>query len=182
MFYPDPSGLYRLKIQQLKWSKQKMSNKEQELQNTIDHLKLSLEKAQKDLDNMKKPKKWEPKGDWCVLSDGSPGPRTRTAPLRSPFGNAFPTREAAEEAAKSMRVHNRLLAYVAEFAPGFKQPPLKAPLKEDVASVYYSQVDRKYISAVSTMSCRSGTPNVIFMPIDVAFELADKLNSGEVEL
>lgn len=156
-------------------------NKQQELEATISQLSEALVEAQKRLDELKAKPKWQPQGVYSVLSDGTIArlvpPQPREGQER--FGNSFPTYEAAEEAAKQLRVTYRLLAYVAEFAPGFKQPAPGVLCPPDIGVVWRCG---DQWSARGAAALRRPGPGVVCMPYDVAVQLAEKLNSGEVEL
>lgn len=159
-------------------------NKQQELEATISQLSEALVEAQKRLDELKAKPKWQPQGVYSVLSDGTIArlvpPQPREGQER--FGNSFPTYEAAEEAAKQLRVTYRLLAYVAEFAPGFKQPAPGVLCPPDIGVVWRGE-DQWFATWRSRASARrSAAAGLVCMPYDVAVQLAEKLNSGEVEL
>lgn len=91
------------------------------------------------------------------------------------FGMSRPTKEAAERAAKEMRVYHRLLAYRDEFAPGYK---VKFPAEMGEASFIYRDSGKYLVGSNST----SNVLGVVYMPRAVAQELARKLNEGEVVL
>lgn len=145
----------------------------QQLQQEIEALQKQLEEKQKALAAM--PDKWEPKGgDWWVTHYGS-AERAESKRGASRFGVEYSTRQQAEKAAKAMRAHNRLLAYVAEFAPSSFCSELC------LASVTYDPQKNKWVTVVQgCMAYRS--PTDVYMPTRVAEELSAKLNSGEVEL
>lgn len=148
----------------------------QQLQQEIADLQKQLEEKQKALSAI--PDKWEPEGGgFCIDSYGEvikyySEDRSRL------FGNECATREQAEKAAKAMRAHNRLLAYVAEFAPDYQ--PDWSDESEEKAYVAKSGRDGGRWNCFVKATYR--TAGAVYMPINVADELADKLNSGEVEL
>ena len=145
----------------------------QQLQQEIEQLKKQLEEKQKALAAI--PDKWEPKGgSFVILGDGNISELNSFDDYRY-FGSEYATRQQAEKAAKAMRTHNRLLAYVAEFAPDSFCSELC------FASVTYDPQKNKWVTVVQgCMAYRS--PTDVYMPTKVAEELASKLNSGEVEL
>lgn len=143
----------------------------QQLQQEIEALQKQLEEKQKALAAM--PDKWEPKGgDFTVHSNGEVGFIGSVYSYRI-FGVEYATFEQAEKAAKAMRAHNRLLAYVAEFAPDYK-----FKFREKNWSVFYNEAEKLWVVDWITV----GYVGVVFMPRDVANDLCRKLNSGEVEL
>ena len=149
----------------------------QQLQQEIAELQKQLEEKQKTLSAM--PDKWEPKGgEWFIDLFGEASTTSMMARELSSFGVSYATREQAEKAAKAMRAHNRLLAYVAEFAPDYN--PDWSDDTEEKAYVSKSQRPQgRWSCFVQVKYKAEGT---IYMPVSVADELCDKLNSGEVEL
>lgn len=145
----------------------------QQLQQEIEALQKQLEEKQKALASM--PDKWEPKGgEYCVDAYGRVIKYESEEESRA-FGSEYETHQQAEKAAKAMRAHNRLLAYIAEFAPDSFCSELC------FASVAYDPNKDKFVTVVGgCMAYRSLTD--VYMPTKVAEELAAKLNSGEVEL
>ncbi len=140
----------------------------QQLQQEIEALQKQLEEKQKALAAM--PDKWEPEGgEFMVSADGDVSQLPSYAKCRL-FGVEYNTREQAEKAAKAMRAHNRLLAYVAEFAP-----------ENNIGDAYiaWSCDQGQYDVFINKDYIVLG---VVYMPFDVAVVLCDKLNSGEVEL
>lgn len=147
----------------------------QQLQQEIAELQKQLEEKQKALAAM--PDKWEPRGgDFWVCCRGNVL-RGDSADSTRNFGVEYLTHEQAEKATKSMRAHNRLLAYVAEFAPDWEADwGSDQQLKYDVA---FDESNKLWFARSSFNDRGAST---VYMPFDVADELADKLNSGEVEL
>lgn len=143
----------------------------QQLQQEIEALQKQLEEKQKALAAM--PEKWEPKGGWCIDVGGDI--LTCDEGLFADFGNCFRSYEQAEKAAKAMRAHNRLLAYVAEFAP-------------DWCADWDDATQRKSAVAFTGERCEywdyvTARPlGAVIMPTQLAKELCRKLNTGEVEL
>lgn len=150
----------------------------QQLQKEIEALQKQLEEKQKALAAM--PEKWEPKGgDYWVNSWGqicfAEGISSKE---NRDFGAEHATREQAEKAAKAMRAHNRLLAYVSEVVPEYN-PNWKDGLEEK-AYVAKSNADfGEWTVFVHGIYKAAG---VVYMPVNAARELCRKLNSGEVEL
>ena len=145
----------------------------QQLQQEIAELQKQLEEKQKALSAM--PDKWEPKGgEWFIDLFGEASTTSMLAREASGFGLAYATREQAEKAAKAMRAHNRLLAYVAEFAPDYEF------VKDDLNwCVLIDLDDGKW---VANWHCSLRHVGNVYMPEHIAVELVKKLNSGEVEL
>lgn len=143
----------------------------QQLQQEIEQLKKRLEEKQKALAAM--PEKWEPKGgDYIIESNGAVYHAPTVDDTRF-FGTEYDTREQAEKAAKAMRAHNRLLAYVAEFAPDYQMSI------GDVGWVVCYDSDNGKWRYTWCIDVYAGA---VCMPEHVAEELTAKLNSGEVEL
>ena len=123
---------------------------------------------------MEKPatKKWEPKGGkWWIDGCGSAG-KSDTNDESRLFGHERETLQSAELAAVEMRKFNRLLAYRDEFAPGYEFVP-----GGNNCYVYYAALG-KWCYSVNMDS----TAITVYMPPQVASDLIDKLNSGEVVL
>ena len=149
--------------------------KKQQLQQEIADLQKQLEEKQKALSAM--PEKWEPKGgEWFIDLFGEASTTSMMARELSVFGVSYPTREQAEKAAKAMRAHNRLLAYVAEFAPYFEA---NWRCDEGKSFVLFNSESRRWLAATALRDMVAGT---VYMPRHIAEGLAAKLNSGEVEL
>lgn len=147
----------------------------QQLQQEIAELQKQLEEKQKALSAM--PEKWEPKGgEWLVDLFGEACTTSMMAREISAFGASYTTREQAEKASKAMRAHNRLLAYVAEFAPDWE---LGCDKGVERYYVYFDLARMEYAHWYDVYTKNMGT---VYMPENVAIELASKLNSGEVEL
>lgn len=149
-------------------------NKRQ-LEREIVELQKQLEEKQKALASAHD--KWEPEGgNYYVTSSGgiSSG---ESVGWTCRFGLEYATREQAEKAAKAMRAHNRLLAYVAEFAPDWEPDWLdEHQLK---AGVIFSALNGEWVVDYAVICFN---PSAVYMPECVAEDLAAKLNSGEVEL
>jgi hypothetical protein len=129
----------------------------------------------------KKKKKWEPEGGPCFIrGDGSIG-MARKIPNNKPDyykeeGRAFPTEKTAEKAYKMIRSYQRLIAYVLEHCPVWE--PDWCSSEEDIAYIYYEHDAEKWDFVLYHDIEYIGIP----MPGNVAEELCEKLNSGEVEL
>lgn len=146
----------------------------QQLQQEIEELQKQLEEKQKDLSSI--PDKWEPKGGKFWISSEGVITVSKSSLECAQFGSEYATQEQAEKAAKAMRAHNRLLAYVAEFAPSFEFDPLN---KTDDEPACIKVGEGGLFEPEVNIYKRLGT---VYMPLDVAYELCRKLNSGEVEL
>lgn len=143
----------------------------QQLQQEIEALQNQLEEKQKALAAM--PDKWEPKNGGYLVDFNGEVVRAPSSDETRVFGTEYTSRQQAEKAAKAMRAHNRLLAYVAEFAPDFSYK------FDDVK--WFVSYDTDTLTWFADF-CTDFVVGVAFMPESVARELAAKLNSGEVEL
>jgi hypothetical protein len=142
----------------------------------IKELKATAVKLQQQIEELEKPKQWEPRGGgyWVLhWGDVLGGHSDRT----SKFGVERQTAKAAEKASAAMRTHNRLLAYVDEFGGDWEAD------WEDHSQlnccVQYSNHRKKWEVDGRYMACVSGT---VYMSSDCAQGLVAKLNSGEVVL
>ena len=141
-----------------------------------------------------KPVQWEPKqldenekfwsigGTGTVFSSYNINPSTGYE--RTSFGNYFHTEQEAEEVAKQVRQLLRLRAYVREFAPDWEADWSECkPDWRDSSKlkwhIYFDESCKEW-SCSNNQFMHSTT--VVYMPENVAKELADKLNSGEVVL
>lgn len=124
-----------------------------------------------------KPKQWEPQGgEWYI--DESGGVRSSSStPESKHFGTERPTEELAEKAAKQMRIHNRLLAYVHEHVPDYE-----SDWDDPEKYKYYVQFNHITGTWYSAYDLYCETAGAVYMSQEVAEDLADKLNSGEVVL
>ena len=147
-------------------------NKKQ-LQQEIAELQKQLEEKQKALSAM--PDKWRPKAGRFYVDETGAVSESVSHLIGSPdFGNEYSTREQAEKAAKAMRAHNRLLAYVAEFAPDYEYDcgGMNWTVWQCTESLNWNAI---FYRTIKMVGC-------VYMPEHIAKELASKLNSGEVEL
>lgn len=148
----------------------------QQLQQDILELQEHLEEKQKSLAAM--PDKWEPKGgEYYVSWEGLVRFSDSTGDARI-FGVEYATREQAEKALMATRAHNRLLNYVAEFAPDY-QPDWS---DENEEKAYLSKLHRNGGGWVVFVHAAYQSAGIVYMPASVADELCNKLNSGEVQL
>jgi hypothetical protein len=120
--------------------------------------------------------KWQPKGgDWYVTPNGIN--QGASFVKHKNFGMEYPTREAAEKARDAMRVHNRLLAWLAENDDGWvtdwdntSQWKYYIRYKNDSKQWEYSSV------------CSLDVIGALFMSQQNAEKLCKLLNEGVVEL
>ena len=135
------------------------------------------------LPNYKEVIRWKPQsGEWYVKTSGkvSMGEPTKRTQF---FGVERQTEEEAEYAARQMRIHNRLLAYVAEFdKKDWRADWTNAD--QDKYFVYYNyginEYDiNEYCTDWHVTVCLTG---IVYMSKECAEELCRKLNSGEVVL
>ena len=81
-------------------------------------------------------------------------------------------------AAQQMRIHNRLLAYVAEFDKDWKVD-LTNGANQHKYFIYFDYATNEYRTSSYTTSSPIG---IVYMSRECATELCRKLNSGEVVL
>ena len=130
------------------------------------------------LPNYKEVVRWKPQsGEWYVDTSGkiSIGWSTKRTQF---FGVERQTEKEAEYAARQMRIHNRLLAYVAEFDKDWKADWTYSA-SQDKYFVYYNYGINEYCIGCHVTVCLIGT---VYMSKECAEELCQKLNSGEVVL
>lgn len=148
----------------------------QQLQQEIADLQKQLEEKQKALSAM--PEKWEPKGGKFSIDHNGTVTYVASQSDCQEFGTEYATREQAEKAAKAMRAHNRLLAYVAEFVTcGWEADWLDAEQAK-----YYVSFSCKHMCWDPMVARETLSVGVVYMPRYAAEDLCNKLNSGEVEL
>ena len=147
-----------------------------ELENELKLLESGADAIREQLAAM--PKQWEPEGgDFFIAPDGQIIGGGESSYNYRHFGSERKTREAAERAAIEMRKFNRLLAYRDEFAPGYE--PDWNDEGEEKTYVFQDRASGKY-QVADNIICQ--TLGSVYMPVDVAIELRNKLNSGEVVL
>ena len=133
------------------------------------------------------PVQWEPKRldedqkYWCISGTGTLNYSRENYLIaddqRVSFGNYFHTEQEAEEAAKQVRQLLRLRTYVREFAPEWK-----ANWSDDEKNKWHVCFDEKCNKWIISNNHFMHNVTVVYMPQEVAKELARKLNSGEVVL
>ena len=129
------------------------------------------------LPNYKEVTRWEPpKGEWYVKISGKVSMCCSTKITQS-FGVERQTKEEAEYALKQMRIHNRLLAYVAEFDKGWKADWNDKEQPKYV--VYFNHFSNEFEYYYYSTIQQIGN---VHMSEECAKELCAKLNSGEVVL
>lgn len=98
-------------------------------------------------------------------------------PKNNSFGNVRDCKRLADAAAKRMITNNLISAYVDEMAPSY------APNWNDSTglryTIGYSYPRSKY---VVIMSSHIRNLSDVYMPKEIANELCEKLNSGEVDI
>lgn len=121
--------------------------------------------------------KWEPKGgEFYIGVSGHIDEAPSSTDFRE-FGLERETKEEAKYARDQMRVHNRLLAYVAEFDKGWK-----ADWHNRNQAKYFIYFDhRTKIFNYSYVYDERDIGN-IYISEKCAKKLCEKLNAGEVEL
>lgn len=122
-------------------------------------------------------KKWKPQGGWWYVTDNGEVYDCYPDAAYKTFGTAYPTKKAAEKAAEAMRKHNRLLAYVSEFDAGWE-----ADWDDDNQFKYYVYYGYPSKGWHVGQCCVTEVAGRVYMSEQCAEGLAEKLNSGEVEL
>lgn len=124
---------------------------------------------------------WEPQpGKYYVNSYGEVDPFPFQKVRYQLFGLVRDTKEATEEARDKMCRFNRLLAYVDEYAPNYDKRKVDyRDLKEIHYFIYYDLSMNIYhvgaqAAEMEILPC--------YMPENIANDLCDKLNKGEVDL
>lgn len=148
-------------------------NNKQETLNRIEQLEAVLEKMKKSL---VEPEKWEPQGGKFTVSAGGVAEFHLGTSYRG-AGLEYLTKALAEKAARAMRTHNRLVAYVLEHAPDYE--PDWHDGDENKFYVIYSNFSKDW-----GYSCSSSgrTAGCVYMPKYIALKLVEDLNSGRVVL
>jgi hypothetical protein len=145
-------------------------------------LEQHIAKMEEELAQMKEKlsevEQWEPKGGRWYIRFGWQVREALSSEGYRLFGLEYQTQAQATKAAKAMRTHNRLLAYVAEHAPGYEADWRDG--EEGKWFVYFDHVDEHRYIADSECGCED--IGKVYMPETVAKELARKLSSGEVVL
>jgi hypothetical protein len=130
-------------------------------------------------DNKPKSVCWDPKGNLYRITSKGSVERSLLGLAHDEYvlaGAVRDNKQQAEKATAAIRKYVRLLAYKDEFAPDYN------PDFTSTAYKYYV-----YLDVPNTVYCVSNckyTPAIgnVYMPEEVANELARKLNSGEVVL
>ena len=111
-----------------------------------------------------------PGGPWVVFNDGEVD-RVSSDKFTRNFGVERKTEVAALKAAKRMKEHNRLLAYAEEYCPDNTFTPGDGDTNWTVMKIE---------SQWSITSNDVYIPGMVYMTRYVAYDLACKLNNGEV--
>ena len=139
-----------------------------------------IEKLEEELAELKKQvtdEQWEPCGGKWYVSNYGKVSNAESAYCSRKFGIEFPTEEQAQTAAKAMRIHNRLLAYVDEFDPDWKAD--WDDNREHKYYVFQYMKDKQWgLSSIDVICCPGG----VYMSYKCAKDLVEKLNSGQVVL
>jgi hypothetical protein len=121
--------------------------------------------------------KWQPKsGEWFVAGEGSVIRHSSQVGFTN-FGTEYPTKEAAEKARDTMRVHNRLLAWLAENDDGWV-----ADWDDDSQAkwfVFYNPRDGRCRSGANSFTKGLGA---VYMSQQNAEKLCNLLNEGGIDL
>lgn len=140
------------------------------LQKELDELKLAHAKSKE-----QPVEQWQPKGgEWYIdsINEVSDGPSSE---LHRLSGREYQTKEIAHRAADLMVEHNRLLAYVFEHAPYYT--PNWDNIDDEKWFVYFNYDDSKWMADYTRLDRTVGT---VYMPKEVADDLANKLQAGIV--
>jgi len=134
----------------------------------IEEMEKQLAALRAEVEQESKVEKCEPKcGGFWIDSDGQVEHfKNNKGGIATNFGMERQTREAAERARDKMRVFNRLLAYVDEFAPGHEF--------ENGENNYHIKIEDGIYSM--GLNVRRVTIGAVYMPEAVAIELCRKLN------
>ena len=155
-----------------------MSSNKTEMQNQLQKLLAEVNTLKQQIESMPDEKVvWEPKGgNWYVTNSGEVEQEYTTDDCRL-FGIEYQTKELAEQALVAMRIHNRLLAYRAEFCPDYE--PDWNDSNAVKYCVYFNTCSEKYGFSSNATYQMLGS---VYFPREVAETLVNKLNSGEVVL
>ena len=143
----------------------------------LEKLKATAAKLQQQIEELEKPKQWEPMGGpYDVRGNGATALVLRSTASFAEFGVERQTAEAAEKASAVMRTHNRLLAYVDEFGGEWE-----ADWSDNHKNYYvcYAHLRMVWSATMSITTCTGGT---VYMSKSCAEGLVAKLKSGEVVL
>ena len=118
------------------------------------------------------PEQWEPEeGEYVIFGNGT---IEKLANINVGYynlaGNERLTREQAELDAKAKRIFDRMLAYRAEFAPMYD------PENNKRGYVYQDINDQWFANQHLSIN----NPTIVYMPKQIAKDLAVKLNAGTV--
>ena len=140
----------------------------------IKEMERQLEALKAEVTQEKMAEQWEPEGGEFLCHHAGFIVDSNEDDFASKVnGCVYKTEKQAEKAAAAMRTHNRLLAYVAEFAPDY----------DSTNSRDKCLIRGGYPSYYDYWWCPDATlTGVVYMPRLVAEELCRKLNSGEVVL
>jgi hypothetical protein len=154
--------LENLVARQAEWLKWKAVTGAVEMGIKLEELKATAAKLQQQIEQLEKPKQWEPRyGDFYHTIS--------TLPRQ--------TKEAAAEARDTMRTHDRLLAYVYEYGGGWVADWTdRNPTKY---SVYFSSYSDNWEVGRDRGTMQLGG---VYMSQACAKGLVAKLESGEVVL
>ena len=140
----------------------------------IEELRKQRDELTKEIEQLEAVKVWEPEGgEYAVNIDGIVIHQDFPSCV-SKFGIGRKTKALAFKAHDKMRVFNRLLAYVDEFAPDYE-----FEYENDNCCIYYDNDDNEFKFDIFMQLQYLGT---VYMPRQVAIDLCKKLNSGEVVL
>jgi len=137
----------------------------------LEELRKQHAELTKEIDKLEAVKAWDPEGgEYYILGSGEVRYYESHNAIKL-FGTERKTREQAEKARDKMRVFNRLLAYVDEFA-------------KDDSDNYYTVglIDSPNEYDWFGHDSRVKVIGAVYMPKQAAIELCEKLNSGEVVL
>lgn len=146
--------------------------------------KLTIEVTQEELEAHKRgeaitiepPKQWETEGRYRVFFKMLDKEKCGSLEFMN-FSADYPTSEAAQKALNEMRIHNRLLAYVAQYGAGWE-----ANWGRRMQAKHYIRYDPKTKKYRNEYAFCTRDFGIIYMPKECAEGLVAKLNNREVVL
>jgi len=138
----------------------------------LEELRKQREELTKEIEQLESIKVWEPEGGDYYVRDNGDVLDCPTDSGTKLFGTERKTREQAEKARDKMRVFNRLLAYVDEFADDSTTDKWRIYHISLLNNGTYGWHREESLRSLCT----------VYMPKQVAIDLCEKLNSGEVVL
>jgi hypothetical protein len=147
------------------------------MKSKLEELKATAAKLQQQIEELEKPKPWEPRGGkyWVNGAGGTSIKGTTNASRK--FGLEYQTEAESWKAAAAMSTHNRLLAYVDEFGGEWVADWSDSDEQKYVLR-YNNEIDTWAYSSNQYLQVACA----VYMSKECAEGLIVKLNSGEVSL